>query len=353
MNKPNTILYAATTSSHIYHFMLPFIEYMNKLGYEVDVLASQDHTSHKLLENPSIRKLHTMDLSRSPFSLENYKAYKSIKKLLKEQNYKIIHTNTPVVSFYIRLASIGLKETKIVYMAHGFHFYKGAPLKNWLVYFPAEWLASYLTDELITINQEDYCIAKRCFKRCNVHYLPSTGLDLQKYSPQTTEKENSNIIICISEFIKRKNHKQIIEALPYIMYYINDVTVWFVGTGILVDETKAMAKKLGVYNHIKWLGFRYDVPELLNQADLAVLTSYHEGVPRCLLEAMACSKPIVATDVRGNRELIVNRVNGYTVKPDDYMDFADACVNVLSSENIQKMGGGEAENYLKNIILIV
>ena len=223
-------------------------------------------------------------------------------------------------------------------MAHGFHFYKGAPIKNWLVYFPAEWLASFLTDELITINQEDYALASKVFTHCNVHYLPSTGLNLHKYTAQKTKNKKSNIIICVGEFIKRKNHKQIINALPYIIYYIKDVKVWFVGTGALLDEIKALAKSLGVENHIKWLGFRYDVPELLNKADLAVLTSYHEGVPRCLLEAMACSKPIVATDVRGSRELVDDGQNGYLVTADDHMEFAKACIKILIYDDIVKMG---------------
>lgn len=337
MSKKN-ILFAATTCSHIYHFMLPFMEMMYSKGFKIDVMATKDHTYDKLMESSFIRKLYPINISRNPFNIGNLHAYKEIKQIINKNKYSMIHTNTPIMSFYLRLAARKLPHTKVIYMAHGFHFFKGASLKNWLLYFPAELIASRFTHDIITINKEDYYLAIKWFKHCRVHYVPGTGLDLSKYEMKQVNKKLSNTIICVSEFIKRKNHKQIIFALPYIIEKIKDVKVWFVGRGKLMEQCRDIANYLGVNDYIEWLGFRYDVPELLNRADIAVLTSYHEGVPRCLLEAMASRKPIVATDVRGNRELVEDGKNGYLVAHDDYRGFADACIRILKSNRIDEMG---------------
>jgi glycosyltransferase EpsD len=336
--KKKAMLFAATTCSHIYHFMLPFMKMMSAKGYDVDVIATKDHTYKKLMEHSYIKKLYLVDISRNPFNIKNIQSYKEIKTILINNNYNIVHTNTPIMSFYLRLAARKLIKTKVVYMAHGFHFFKGSPLRNWLLYFPAEYLASRFTDDLITINNEDYCIASKWFKTCKIHYISGTGIDLSKYKKTVENKNKTNVIICVSEFIERKNHKQIILALSHIIKEIKDVKVWFVGCGKLVEQCKDLANHLEVQDYIKWLGFRYNIPDLLNKADLAVLTSYHEGVPRFLLEAMACSKPIVATNVRGNRELVMHEQNGYLVNTDDHIALADACIKVLTSNNIEQMG---------------
>lgn len=337
MSPQKAILFVATAGSHIYHFMLPFMQMMADRGYAVDVLTSKDHTHHKLMASSCIRSFYPLDLSRNPLHIKNIRAYRYMKRLLQKNAYSIIHTNSPVSSFYIRLAARKLTDTKMIYMAHGFHFFRGAPLKNWLLYFPAEWLASHFTNEIITINHEDYLVAKRHFKSCPVHYVQGTGLDLDTYHAAPKEEDAPLTLLCVGEFTKRKNHKQIIKALPLITDMIEDARIWFVGIGPQFTPCKELARELGVLDHTYWLGFRYDVPELLNQADVVVLASYHEGVPRCLLEAMACKKPIVATDARGSRELVADGENGYLVKCDDVEGFAKACVRVLNAD-MEAMG---------------
>lgn len=331
MTSSKAILFVATEGSHIYHFMLPFMEMMAKRGFAVDVLASQDHTHDALMASSAIRSFYPLDLSRKPLHPKNIQAYKAMKTLLKENTYDIIHTNSPISSFLIRLAARH-QTAKMVYMAHGFHFYDGAPIKNWLLYLPAEWLASHFTDELITINLEDYYRAKRHFKTCRVHYMQGTGIDLNAYTAQPVEPESTPTILCVSEFIRRKNHKQILNAIPQMVDTVPDLQVWFAGIGPLIDDCRDLADKLHIMDHTEFLGFRYDIPELINRANLIVLTSYHEGVPRCLLEAMACGKPIVATLTRGNRELILNGKNGYLVDCDDSEGLAKACIDVLHSD---------------------
>lgn len=333
-----SILFAAATASHIYHFMLPFMEMMSRAGYAVDVLAGGDHTDEKLAGQPYIRRIDHIPFSRNPFDAGNARVVRTLRRLLRERRYDVIHTNTPVASFLMRIAARNLGGTRIVYMAHGFHFYRGAPLRNWLIYYPAEWLASRLTHDLITINREDYDLARRRFRRCRVHYLPGTGVDLERFRPDGGTAPDEHALLCVAEFIRRKNHRQIVRALPYILAEEPEAQVWFAGTGPLLEPCRAEARRLGVEGHIRFLGFRYDVPELISRAGAAVLASVHEGVPRFLLEAMACGKPIVATGVRGSRELVAEGENGHLVAVGDARGLARACLSALKSPGRERMG---------------
>ena len=152
------VLFTATvTKTHINTFHLPYIKFFKEKGYETHVCSKNDFIGEEcIIPNCDIH--YDIQFERSPMNIKNIKAYMQLKKIINENEYEIIHCNTPVASILTRLAAIKARKkgTKVIYTAHGFHFFKGAPLLNWMLYYPAEKICSYFTDILITINKEDY-----------------------------------------------------------------------------------------------------------------------------------------------------------------------------------------------------
>ena len=198
------VLYVATVDIHIKTFHLPYLKMLHDMGYEVHVATNGKE------EFPDCDKKHTICIERSPYKLKNIKAIKQLKKIIDKEKFDIIHCHTPMGSVVTRLAAKKSRKkhnTKVLYTAHGFHFYKGAPLLNWILFYPIEKYLSKYTDTLITINQEDYNLAKNKFsKRCNnIEYVPGVGIDTEKFNIKLTEKEKNqfkkNIGIKKEDFI--------------------------------------------------------------------------------------------------------------------------------------------------------
>jgi Glycosyltransferase len=290
-------------------------------------------------------KVYNLPFRRSPFSLDNYQAYKILKKIIREGGYDIVHTHTPVASACVRFACRKQNKIKVIYTAHGFHFYKGAPLKNWIIYYHIEkWLSRY-TDLLITINQEDYQSAKK-WKAKQVEYVPGVGIDINKFCDvvvdRTTKRkelgisEDAIIILSIGEINKNKNHKIVINALkklenPQIHYIL-------CGHGNLEENLKNLSVKNGLMNQVHFLGFREDIPELCKTSDLLVFPSFREGLPISVMEAMASGLSIIASRIRGNLDLIEEGKGGYLIKPNDEDELANAINQVINDPSrSQKM----------------
>ena len=176
------VLFTATVvKTHINVFHLPYLKWFKEQGYEVHVAAKNDFINEPCII-PNCDKHYDIQFARFPFSKTNIKAYKQLKKLIQENNYDIIHCHTPVAGVLTRLAARKNKNTTVIYTAHGFHFFKGAPLLNWLIYYPVERFCARYTDKLITINKEDYGRAKQFKLRKNgkVYYVPGVGINLEK-----------------------------------------------------------------------------------------------------------------------------------------------------------------------------
>ena len=214
------------------------------------------------------------------------------------------------------------KGTKVFYTAHGFHFYDGAPLVNWLTYYPVEkWLATK-TDVLITINKEDYRRAKKNFKAGKVVYVPGVGIDLSKFEskPFIREKkrkelglkEDDIVLLSVGELIERKNHRVVLEAIAGLkdMPFYDRLQYIICGIGALEDELKELCKTLGTSDHVHFLGYRNDISDICNAADIFVFMSHQEGLPVALMEAMACGLPAICSRIRGNTDLISDGKNG-------------------------------------------
>ena len=228
INKPKKVLFTATVvKTHINVFHLPYLKWFKEQGYEVHVAAKNDFINEPCII-PNCDKHYDINFARFPFSKANIKAYKQLKKLIQENNYDIIHCHTPVAGVLTRLAAKNNKNTTVIYTAHGFHFFKGAPLINWLIYYPVERFCAGFTDKLITINREDYERAKRFKLRKNgkVYYVPGVGIDLEKIQNLKVDvkqkkaelciQENTPVLLSVGELNKNKNHEIVLQALNKI-----------------------------------------------------------------------------------------------------------------------------------------
>ena len=317
------VLFVASIKDHIMCFHLPFINYFIDKGYEVHVATRIDENIPK---DDRIIWKH-IDFCRNPISKDNISSFKELLSYMKEHQFDLVHTHTPVASIICRVCAKFTNTSPVVYTAHGFHFYKGAPLKNWIVYYNIEKLMANITDVIITMNQEDYQRALNKFKRTKVINVNGVGLDIDKYYIGQSKSievkkslgfaEDDFVISYMATLMERKNHKQILEAMKVLVKKYPNIKLLIGGSGNLENNIREYIVDNGLGNNIVMMGLRDDVAELLNITDLYVSTSYQEGLPRNIMEAMAANLAVVSTDIRGSNDLIKDGVNGLTVKVND------------------------------------
>ena len=307
------VLFTATVDSHILHFHIPYLKMFKEKGYEVHVATNGTEEIHYC----DVK--HVISFERNPIKINNLKAIKKLKKIIDNEKFDIIHCHTPMGSVVTRLAAKKSRKngTRVLYTAHGFHFFKGAPMLNWIIFYPIEKYLSKYTDCLITINQEDYDLAKKKFKAKQIELVHGIGVDENKFNFEMTKEEKHElrkslglkdddfVIIYVAELIKRKNQGMLIKAVKELIDEGKiSIKVLLPGTDSLNGYYQKMAKDLDVEENIKFLGYRKDIPKLLRISDLYVSTANQEGLPVNIIEAMFCGLPIIATDCRGNRDLI-------------------------------------------------
>lgn len=335
------ILYVATITEHFYYFHLPYLKMFHDLGWQVDV------ASHGDVEIPFCDNRYEIPIKRSPADKDNIQAYKKLKKIIKDNHYDIVHCHTPMGGILARLAAASDRKhgTKVLYTAHGFHFYKGAPLLNWLVYYPIEFTMSFLTDCLITINEEDYICAKKRLPVRNIEKVNGVGYNSDRYFPVSIEEKaglrqqlgysgDEKLLIYVAEMNANKNQAMLIRALQAVSRERDDVRLIIAGADNFNGEYVRLAKELGVESKVDFLGHREDINDLLHISDIAVGSSYREGLPVNVMEALACGLPVVLSDNRGHRVLGVNGENGYVVKINDYEAMAEKIAMVLNDNNL-------------------
>lgn len=335
------ILYVATITEHFYYFHLPYLKMFHDLGWQVDV------ASHGDVELPFCDNRYEIPIKRSPVDKDNFEAYRMLKKIVKDNRYDIVHCHTPMGGILTRLACASQRKhgTKVLYTAHGFHFYDGAPLLNWMVYFPIEYTMSFLTDCLITINEEDYTCAKKFLKVKDIRKVNGVGYNSDRYYPVSeAEKkalrcelgysEDEKLLIYVAEMNANKNQAMLIKALRIIADKRDDVRLIIAGADNFRGEYVRLAKKLGIDSKVDFLGHREDINDLLHISDLAVGSSYREGLPVNVMEALACGLPVVLSDNRGHRVLGVNGENGYVVKVDDFESMAEKILMILGDDKL-------------------
>lgn len=338
--------------------MIFFKDLVKKLvddGNTVDIACNESEYKVDEFYRELGCNVYQINCSRSPFSKGNLEAIKELKKIISDNKYDIVHCHTPVAGACTRIACKGFRKKglKVFYTAHGFHFYKGAPLINWLIYYPIEKYCSKFTDILITINHEDESLAKKRMKAKKVEYVPGVGIDVDKFANAVVDRtqkrqeleipEDAILILSVGELNKNKNHQIVIRALAEL----NDKNVHYMiaGEGALSDYLKNLSYELGVESQVHILGYREDTEQLYKIADINAFPSIREGLGLAAIEGMAAGLPLICLDNRGTRNYAKNNVNAFIIA--NLYDCADA-INKLKSYSTRKSFGESGMITAKN-----
>lgn len=276
---------------------------------------------------------------------DNRIAYKNLCEMLSQHpEIEVLHCNTPIGGFVGRLAGRKYKVKKILYTAHGFHFYKGSSLfSQTVIKWIEKWLAHY-TDVIFTMNKEDFEVASK-FKLRNkgkVFMIPGVGVDTSAFYLPLIDKsairasigipEDAYLGIAMGDIIKRKNYETAIKAIA--LSKNKRVHYMICGRGTMIEALKELAKKLGVTDQVHFLGFRSDIKELVNASDFFLFCSYQEGLPRSMMEAMSAGLPCIVSKIRGHVDLMSDYSGGRLIAPNDANGFADAINELESNPNL-------------------
>lgn len=341
------ILFISNISRKITNFSIPSIYAAKELNFEFHMAANYSEFDDNTTKYDV--HLHHVDIDRNPFSLKNYRAYKQLMMIIEENKIDFIHCNTPIGGVLGRLCGKNNPRIKkVIYTAHGFHFYEGAPLFNNTVLKLSEKIMAKYTDAIITMNREDYNNAKKFNLKNNgkVYYVPGVGVDTSSYQDididESKKRREINVpddaflLISTGELIDRKNFDTAIKALAQTN---NNIHLVICGTGPNIEMLKTLTKDLEIEERVHFLGFRSDIKELLKISDVFIFTSYQEGLPRSLMEAMSSGLPCVVSNIRGNVDLIKNKEGGYLNSPNDINGFANSINKIISDENLRNNMG--------------
>ena len=354
-------LVLASVASMIDQFNVPNIRLMKELGYEVDVATNFIEGStcsdekvaalKETLKQMNV-KCFQIDFSRNVFNVgQNIKAYKQIKEITDVNNYALIHSHSPIGGFLSRIAARNARKnrTKMIYTAHGFHFFKGAPLMNWLIFYPIERISSRWTDVLVTITHEDYQLAQKKMYAKEVVYVPGVGINTALFAPKEEDAAinarkrgelgfsmDDTVMLSVGELNKNKNHEIVLRAMAQLGR--KDLHYVIAGRGDLKEYLEKLAKELGISDQLHLLGFRTDVKELFKMADFFAHPSFREGLSVAVMEAMANGLPIICTEIRGNTDLIEDNKGGYLFMPAEQDTAYQALKNMMESPDKKSMG---------------
>ncbi|GKS10524.1 glycosyl transferase family 1 [Paenibacillus chitinolyticus] len=342
------IAFVATVFGHLEAFHIPYMTLLKNKGYEVHAFGAVDH-GYPGISNQF--KSFPISFNKNPFHKDNWEAYMDLVSYFKENEYSMVHFHTPIASIVGRLAAQKAKIPSVVYTAHGFHFHGGAPLLNWLLYYPAERIMARYTDYLITINKEDYLRAKRFKVRKEIIYLPGIGVDTSAFDSKISQEDSQSlrkslgmqdgdfIVTCIAELNSNKNQEQLIRAVHILVSRYPHLKCLFIGQGNKAEYYKDQVTTLQLNDHIQFLGFRRDIPELLAISQVVALVSKREGLPKALLEGMSAGKALFGTDIRGINDLITDGKNGFLVEVSNIPQSVEVLESMLQDpQRIDEMG---------------
>lgn len=356
MKKKKILFVATVVKTHIMQFHIPYLEMLQDMGWETAVAARNDYEDPADCQIPHCDNYYDIPFARIPWRIENLRAYIMLKKVIEAGDYDVIHCHTPMGAMLARLAArkVRKKGTKVVYTAHGFHFFKGAPLKNWLLFFPVEWVLAPLTDVLITMNREDYTRARKCIRAKRIEYVPGVGLDTGKFFALAENAEGKRrelgfgaedlLLLTVAELTKNKNHTTVLQALARLKDVPEYGRIHYLvcGRGEQRQALEKEAKELGIANHVHFLGYRTDAAELYGCCDLFVFLSHREGLPLALMEAMSSGMAILCSKIRGNTDLIDDNVSGIFTGNDPELVAENILKLLKEPEKRQILGQGAA-----------
>ena len=338
------LIVANVAKEHILKFHVPTIKMLKEEGWQVDVACAGEE------DVPYCDHQFRMSYERNPFSIKTLKGIFELREILKRENYNVIHCHTPTGGVAARVAAIGLRNRPyVMYTAHGFHFFKGSAIINWLVYFPAEWILSCLTDRLIVINKEDYYNAKKYKMRMkDLRILYGMGVDKEKFTKPVPKEicealkaefsipSDEVIFTYVAEILENKNQEVLIKALKKVRQETGKGILILVGPEHDEGAYKQLAKAEGVSEYIRFTGWRNDVTSFYAITDIYVASSLREGLGLNLVEAQFAGLPVIASKNRGHKEIIKDGKNGYLIEPDNVNGFAEKMIVLIENEELRK-----------------
>lgn len=360
------LLYVTSQSGRrINGFMRSAIIAAKQLDIDFTIASNMDKADKELyIEDCEIYgiKAKHIDFDRNPLAMKNYThAKKQLLDFMKQEKFDVVHCNTPIGGVIGRVCAKEAQIPYVIYQAHGFHFWNGAPLKNWICYYSVERYLAHLTDMLITINNEDYNRAKKFTLKNNgvVVKVPGVGVDLSKFDMSLRdlkEKQiirmslrklwkidiNATIYISVGELNKNKNHEVAIRALAKI----NNKDFYYVvcGEGNKKEYLIDLAEELGVRDRVRFLGYQSNIAEILLACDCFLFTSFREGLPGSLMEAMASGLPCIASKIRGCVDLLEE--SKYLFNPNNPSELSDMMISIIKKEESQR----EIEKNSKRVV---
>ena len=328
------------------------IRTFSEAGYKVSFAANFSESEQDRVDADSLTLIN-LPFKRRPIEYANLTSLVKLYHIIKDKKYTFVHCESPVGGVITRIACIFAGYKNVYYTAHGFHFYRGAPVVNWILYFPIEFILNLFTKKTIVINQEDFLLAKRLFINKSIFYLPGIGLNVANVvntricrgEKNINFSDNDIVIISVGELSKRKNQIVLLKAMDYLnktgLLRKFSIKTLIVGTGDDEKYLRTYVANHGLSEIVVLLGQRKDVRSLLELSDIYVSTSRMEGLPISVLEAMDAKLPLILSNCRGNRELVEEGYNGYLFQFDEYKTLAERIVE-MAVDRKKRMEYGEA-----------
>ena len=337
------------TDSMMKQFLEPHVRSLAGNGYEVEIACSEvlNRMAEVREDLGKYARIHLLHLKRSPVAVSNIRGYREVKKIIQNGHYDLIWTNEPVMGVATRLAARKARKqgTKVMYMVHGFHFYKGAPLLNWLLFYPIERLMASKADCICTINREDYARAQQ-MHTIRTAYIHGVGIDTDRLKPGDHPTDLRNelhlpqdafLVLSVGELNENKNQQIVIRALARL----EDPNVHYVlcGKGDQLENLRTLAGELNIADRIHFLGYRKDIADICRQCNVFALPSRREGLPFAAMEAMYCGLPLVNSGIRGLVDITEDGVSGYVCGTEDAVQYAESIRKLKDNPDLRMQMG--------------
>ncbi|MDN0031291.1 glycosyltransferase [Oscillibacter valericigenes] len=347
MSNCNTVLFTASTYSHIKNFHRPYLRAFQDLGWQVHVACGGAPASM-----PEADRLINLPFEKKMTAPANFRAQALLRRAMEEEGYALVCTHTSLAAFFTRRAAAGLSNPPpVVNMAHGYLFDDGTPFLKREILLTAERLTARCTDLLLTMNDWDFQAAQLYHLGRRVENIPGIGVDFTRFDAVTgadgaalrhelgLAPENV-LLLYAAEFSKRKNQAVLIQGLARLP---ERVRLALPGQGALWEECRALARQLGVANRVIFPGQIGDMPRWYRAADAAVSASRSEGLPFNVMESMYCGLPIVVSAVKGHTDLIQEGESGLLYPFGDSGAFAAQMLRLLDEPGLAVRLGENAK----------